>query len=84
MTLHTLLPPDTARGISPAQAAQLTELLQYLHLRLRGWWIRCGMAGKGEKVVLRTASVAEPARSPRPLACYLRQAGEPENDRLAR
>ena len=35
-TLHTLLPPDLPEGLSAGQSAQLTELLHYLHLRLRG------------------------------------------------
>jgi len=34
--LHTLMPPDLPRGLTPGQAAQLSELLHYLHVRLRG------------------------------------------------
>jgi hypothetical protein len=35
-TLHALLPPDLPERLSPSQAAQLSELLEYLHIRLRG------------------------------------------------
>ena len=34
-TLHLLEPPDLPERLSPAQAAQLSELLEYLHIRLR-------------------------------------------------
>src|SRR5262245_25718942 len=34
-TLHTLLPPDLPERLSPGQAAQLCELLEYLHVRIR-------------------------------------------------
>jgi pSer/pThr/pTyr-binding forkhead associated (FHA) protein len=35
-TLHTLAPPELPTQLSPGQAAQLSELLQYIHLRIRG------------------------------------------------
>jgi len=35
-TLHTLLPPELPRHLTPAQAAQLCEILHFLHIRLRG------------------------------------------------
>ncbi len=34
--LHTLMPPEIPGELSAAQAAQLYELLQFIHLRLRG------------------------------------------------
>lgn len=34
-TLHLLEPPELPERLSPAQAAQLAELLEYLHIRLR-------------------------------------------------
>jgi len=33
--IHELVPPDLPEDLSPAQLAQLTELLQYFHIRLR-------------------------------------------------
>jgi len=35
-TVHTLLPPELPRNLTPAQAAALSELLHYLHISLRG------------------------------------------------
>jgi hypothetical protein len=34
-TLHSLVPPDLPGRLSPGQAAQLSELLEYLHMRVR-------------------------------------------------
>ncbi len=34
-TLHIPNPPDLPERLSPGQAAQLTELLEYLHMRIR-------------------------------------------------
>jgi hypothetical protein len=33
--LHILQPPDLPEKLSPGQAAQLSELLEYLHVRFR-------------------------------------------------
>jgi len=33
--LHTLVPPEMPKSLSPGQAAQIGELLHYIHLRLR-------------------------------------------------
>jgi pSer/pThr/pTyr-binding forkhead associated (FHA) protein len=33
--LHLLAPPDPPTGLTPRQAAQMAEFLQYIHLRLR-------------------------------------------------
>ena len=33
-TLHTLQQPELPEGLSPGQAAQLSEILEYLHIRL--------------------------------------------------
>jgi pSer/pThr/pTyr-binding forkhead associated (FHA) protein len=34
-TLHVLQPPEVPRKLTPGQAAQLAELIEYLHLRIR-------------------------------------------------
>lgn len=34
-TLHALQPPQVPRRLSPGQAAQLSELIEYLHVRIR-------------------------------------------------
>lgn len=35
-TLHILEPPDLPDRLDPVQAAQLSELIEYLHIRVRG------------------------------------------------
>ena len=35
-TLHILEPPDLPDRLDPVQAAQLSELIEYLHIRIRG------------------------------------------------
>ena len=35
-SIHSATPPQLPAGLSPTQAAQLAELLEYLHLRMRG------------------------------------------------
>ncbi|MDH3716695.1 MAG: FHA domain-containing protein [Planctomycetota bacterium] len=34
-TLHSLQTPELPEGLSPGQAAQLSEIIEYLHLRIR-------------------------------------------------
>ena len=34
-TIHVIEPPELPRNLSPAQAAQLSELIEYLHIRIR-------------------------------------------------
>ncbi len=34
-TLHVLQPPDPPQKLSPGQAAQLSELIEYIHIRMR-------------------------------------------------
>lgn len=34
-TLHVLQPPEPPQRLSPGQAAQLSELIEYIHIRLR-------------------------------------------------
>jgi len=34
-TLHVLQPPELPRKLSPGQAAQLSELIEYVHVRIR-------------------------------------------------
>ena len=34
-TLHLLTPPDVPERLSPGQAAQLSELIEFFHIRIR-------------------------------------------------
>ena len=51
-TLHTLEPPDLPDRLSPGQAAQLAELLEYVHIRLRHLLDTVQTEGKGESLTI--------------------------------
>ncbi len=61
--LHTLAPPELPARLSPGQAAQLSELIEYLHLRIRSLLESVETSGDDERVTL-GARVAEPDRHP--------------------
>jgi len=76
-TLHTLLPPELPRSLSPGQAAQLAELIQYLHLRVRGLIQGVEPAGKSDHVTLEQRHWQNLLDIQQRLAGYLRAIGEP-------
>jgi hypothetical protein len=76
-TLHTLLPPELPGGLSAGQAAQLSELLQYLHLRLRGLLQSVRPAGKAERITLEVRQWQNLLDLEGRLARYVRDIGEP-------
>jgi len=77
-TLHTLLPPELPNSLSPGQAAQVSELLQYLHLRIRGLIQSVTAAPRSEQVVLEARQWQNLVDLQARLAGYLRSIGEPE------
>jgi len=79
-TLHTLLPPELPEGLSPGQAAQISELLQYLHLRIRGLIasVRTEEKGKKDRVTLEQRQWQNLLDLQDRLAGYLRAIGEPD------
>ena len=76
-TLHTLAPPDLPNPLSPAQAAQLAELLQYLQLRIRGLIRSVKPKRKSERVTLEQRQWQNLVDLQDRLAGYLRSIGEP-------
>ncbi len=75
--LHTLAPPELPDELTPAQAAQLAELLQYLSLRLRGL-IQSGKSKpKSDRMALEQREWQNLIDLQARLAVYLRQIGEP-------
>jgi pSer/pThr/pTyr-binding forkhead associated (FHA) protein len=78
--LHTLMPPELPNHLSPGQAAQLGELLQFIHLRIRGLLQGVKMKGKGkaERVTLEQRQWQNLLDIDDRLAKYLRSIGEPE------
>ena len=77
-TLHTLLPPELPSRLDPGQTAQLCELLQYLHLRIRGLIQSVKASGKSNQVTLQQRQWQNLLDAEARLAGYLRSIGEPD------
>jgi len=77
VVLHTLLPPELPDELSPGQAAQLAEMLQYLHLRLRALIASVRSRGGGERVSLDQRQWQNLIDLQDLLSGYLRGIGEP-------
>lgn len=78
-TLHTLLPPELPRSLEPGVAAQLSELLMYFHLRLRGLIQSVKVPPRSDQVVLEQRQWQNLVDLQARLAGYLRAIGEPES-----
>ena len=77
--LHTLVPPELPTSLSPGQAAQLSELLQYLHLRIRTLVETVKVNPGKEKVTLEQRKWQNLLDLYDRVANYLRTIGEPES-----
>ena len=77
MLLHTLLPPELPDSLSPGQLAQLSELLQFIHMRLRGLIDSVRSKGKTERVSLDYRQWQNVLDLQDRIARYLREIGEP-------
>lgn len=77
-TLHTLIPPDLPNGLSPGQAAHLSEMLQYLHLRLRALVQSVKVRRKSDHVTLEQRQWQNLLDLHDRVAGYLRSIGEPD------
>jgi hypothetical protein len=75
--LHTLMPPELPLPLSPGQAAQMAEVLQYLNLRLRGLIQSVSAKGKGDRVTIDQRQWQNIVDLQDLLGTYLRQVGEP-------
>lgn len=51
-TLHSIEPPELPDRMSPGQAAQMAELIEYIHIRIRNLMNSVESEGKGEQVKL--------------------------------
>jgi pSer/pThr/pTyr-binding forkhead associated (FHA) protein len=78
VALHALLPPELPEGMSPAQTAQLAEMLLYFHVRLRRLIHTVEPKGdKGDRVTLDQREWQRLIDLQGRLASYLRAIGEP-------
>jgi pSer/pThr/pTyr-binding forkhead associated (FHA) protein len=77
--LHLLLPPELPYGLTPGQAAQVAELLQYIHLRLRTVVRTVIPTAQGSRVTLDQRAWQNLLDLYGQIGAYLRQIGEPED-----
>ncbi len=78
-TLHMLDPPDLPERLTPGQAAQLAELLEYLHIRIRHLLATVETDRKAKSVQLEAAQWQNLLDIQIRLAEYLRKVGEPDD-----
>jgi hypothetical protein len=76
-TIHALEPPELPERMTPGQAAQLAELLEFLHLRLRNLIGSIHADSKSNKVALEPRQWQSIVDLQARLAEYLRKIGEP-------
>lgn len=75
--LHSLEPPDLPQRMTPAQAAQLSELLEYFHLHIRHLLSSVDVDRKAERMSIDAAQWQHLIDMQSRLAEYLRSIGEP-------
>lgn len=76
-TIHALEPPELPERLTAGQAAQLAELLEFLHVRLRSLIGDAHADPKASQVVLDVRQWQAVLDLQSRLAEYLRQVGEP-------
>jgi hypothetical protein len=79
-TLHIPAPPELPIGMSPGQAAQLSEILEFLHLQSRTLVQSITLPEGAQQVTLELAQWQELLDLQSHLAEYLRKIGEPEEE----
>jgi pSer/pThr/pTyr-binding forkhead associated (FHA) protein len=76
-TLHIPLPPELPTGLSAGQAAQLSEILEFLHLQSRSLVQSAQLPEGATQVKLDLAQWEQMLELQAQLAEYLRKIGEP-------
>ena len=79
-TIQTLIPPELPERLSPGQAAQLAELLEYLHIRIRDLLSSVKIKADAERVTLEARQWQNLIDLQARLSAYLRAIGNPEDD----
>lgn len=78
-TIHVVEPPELPTGLSPAQAAQLSELIEYLHQRIRHLLASVSISGDETEIKLDAERWQRVLDLQARLASYLREIGEPDD-----
>jgi hypothetical protein len=79
-TLHMPVPPELPVGLKPGQAAQVSEVLEYFHTRMRRLIKAVKPAKREEELILPTRLWQSLVDLQAQLSKYLRQIGEPRDD----
>ena len=79
-TLHVLQPPDLPGRLSPGQAAQLSELIEYLHIRIRRLLNSVEVDDAQERVSLDMRQWQNLVDLQSRLSTYLRSIGNPSDE----
>ena len=79
-TLHILQPPELPARLTPGQAAQLSELIEYLHIRIRRLLNSARVDDDREQVILDLRQWQNLVDLQARLSVYLRAIGEPAED----
>jgi pSer/pThr/pTyr-binding forkhead associated (FHA) protein len=79
-TLHALEPPELPDRLTPGQAAQLAEMLEFLHVRLRNLIHSATIENKTSKITLDLRQWQSLIDLQARLSEYLRQIGNPRED----
>jgi len=79
-TLHLLEPPELPERLSPAQAAQLSELLEYLHIRLRNLLRTVTTDKEEQQITLAMHQWQDLIDFQARLSKYLRAIGDPHKE----
>lgn len=77
-TLHTLEPPELPERLSPGQRAQLAELIEYMHIRVRNLLATGRVDDAGGKVTLDSKQWQSLIDLQARLSEYLRNIGDPQ------
>ena len=77
-TIHVINPPELPSRMSPAQAAQLSELIEYLHVRIRHLLLSVHVDEDEERVTLAQEHWQHLLDLQSRLAAYLKNIGDPE------
>jgi pSer/pThr/pTyr-binding forkhead associated (FHA) protein len=77
-TLHAVRPPELPDAMSPGQRAQLSELLEYIHVILRELFRTVRIKGEPERITLALSKWQDLLALQDLLAGYLRKIGEPD------
>jgi predicted component of type VI protein secretion system len=78
-TLGMLPPPEPPDRLSPGQAAQLSEMLEYIHLRMRSLLDSVKETGKDDRVSLELTEWQELLALQSVVANYLKDIGDPNS-----